>query len=276
MVPIQLKNLTPVGTPIRNVINEKKGSNTWPVANIWWAQTETESAEIAIVAAINAQTKTTGVTAVNSGSDDLGISLTAATEKSISVSFPQFVSSSSINTLDVTNSGLSEGSVNPPYALAGTSVMTLPTVAKTGTVTINGIDVDITIGTTSKDDNRNAIIDAINAAIDDAVNNGNADLVGITATNAGDSKGITFASADGRAIKMGLSSGLTAADTGLKPNVLLSMDLSATDTLVTVRDKINTISGMTATIVQGGTDTDPCIICQLKAPQVRPTIFMPM
>ena len=219
----------------------------------------------AIVAAINAQTKSTGVTAINSGSDDLGISLTAATGKYIAVSFPQLVGSSAINTLDVTNSGLSEGTVNPPYALAGTSAMTLPTVAKTGTVTINGIDVEITVGTTSKDDNRNAIVDAINAAIDDAVNNGNADLVGITATNAGDSKGITFASADGRAIKMGLSTGLTAADTGLKPNVLLSMDLNATDTLVTVRDKINTISGMTATIVQGGTDTDPLYYLSVKS-----------
>lgn len=219
----------------------------------------------AIVAAINAQTKTTGVSAVNNGSDDQGISLTAATGKSISVSFPQFIGSSTINTLDVTNSGLSEGTVNPPYALAGTSAMTLPTVAKTGTVTINGIDVEITVGTTSNDDNRNAIVDAINAAIDDAVNNGNADLVGITATNAGDGKGITFSSADGRAIKMALSSGLTAADTGLKPNVLLSMDLSATDTLVTVRDKINTISGMTATIVQGGTDTDPLYYLSVKS-----------
>ena len=218
----------------------------------------------AVVAAINAQTKTTGVTAVNNGSDDLGISLTAATGKSISVSFPQLVGSA-INVLDVTNSGLSEGSVNPPYALAGTSVMTLPSVAKTGTVTINGIDVEITVDTTSTDDNRNAIVDAINAAIDDAVNNGNADLVGITATNAGDSKGITFASADGRAIKMGLSSGLTAAETGLKPNVLLSMDLSATDTLVTVRDKINTIAGMTSTIVQGGTDTDPLFYLSVKS-----------
>ena len=219
----------------------------------------------AIIAAINAQTKTTGVTAVNNGSDDLGISLTAATGKSISVSFPQLVGSSSINALDVTNSGLSEGTVNPPYALAGTATMTLPTTAKTGTVTINGIDVAITVGTASKDDNRNAIVDAINAAIDDAVNNGNADLVGITATNSGDSKGITFTSADGRAIKMGLSSELTAAETGLKPNVLLSMDLSASDTLVTVRDKINTISGMTATIVQGGTSSDPLYYLSVKS-----------
>ena len=44
MVPIQLKNLTPVGTPIKNVMKEKNGSNTWPVANKWCAQTETESA----------------------------------------------------------------------------------------------------------------------------------------------------------------------------------------------------------------------------------------
>ena len=38
---------------MRKVIKEKKGSNTCPLANIWWAQTETESAAIAIVAAIN-------------------------------------------------------------------------------------------------------------------------------------------------------------------------------------------------------------------------------
>ena len=52
IVPIQLKNLTPVGTPIKNVIKEKNGRRTCPLANIWWAHTATESAEIAIVAAI--------------------------------------------------------------------------------------------------------------------------------------------------------------------------------------------------------------------------------
>ena len=52
IVPIQLKNLTPVGTPIKKVIKEKKGRRTCPVANIWCAQTATESAAIAIVAAI--------------------------------------------------------------------------------------------------------------------------------------------------------------------------------------------------------------------------------
>ena len=32
IVPIQLKNLIPVGTAIRNVMNEKNGSSTAPVA----------------------------------------------------------------------------------------------------------------------------------------------------------------------------------------------------------------------------------------------------
>ena len=53
IVPIQLKNLTPVGTPIKNVINEKKGRSTCPEANIWCAHTATDNAEIAMVAAIN-------------------------------------------------------------------------------------------------------------------------------------------------------------------------------------------------------------------------------
>src|SRR3954471_23337606 len=39
MVPIQLKNLMPVGTAIRYVRKEKKGSSTAPVANMWCAQT---------------------------------------------------------------------------------------------------------------------------------------------------------------------------------------------------------------------------------------------
>jgi len=218
----------------------------------------------AIVAAINAQTKTTGVTATDNNSDEQGISLSAASGKSISVSFPQMIGSS-FNVLDATNSGLSEATVNPPYKLDGTPTMVLPKLAKAGTVTINGIDIPINVGTVSNDNNRSAIVDAINNAITDAVNNGNNDLVGITASNDGDSKGITFSSIDGRAIKMGLSSNLTAADTGLKPNVLLSMDLTSSDTLVTVRDKINTISGMTANIVQGGTDASPLYYLSVKS-----------
>jgi hypothetical protein len=50
MVPIQLKNLIPVGTAIRYVMKEKKGSSTAPVANMWCAHTATDSAAIDSVA----------------------------------------------------------------------------------------------------------------------------------------------------------------------------------------------------------------------------------
>ena len=50
IVPIQLKNLIPVGTAIRNDITEKNGSSTAPVANMWCAHTVIDSAAIASVA----------------------------------------------------------------------------------------------------------------------------------------------------------------------------------------------------------------------------------
>src|SRR3954471_5721969 len=50
IVPIQLKNFTPVGTAMRNVMNEKNGSSTCPVGNMWCAHTVTDSPVIAIVA----------------------------------------------------------------------------------------------------------------------------------------------------------------------------------------------------------------------------------
>ena len=49
-MPIQLKNFTPVGTAIRNVMNEKNGSSTAPVAYMWCAHTAIDSAAMAIVA----------------------------------------------------------------------------------------------------------------------------------------------------------------------------------------------------------------------------------
>ena len=51
MVPTQLKNFTPVGTAIRKVMNEKNGSSTAPVVNMWCAHTVIDSPAIAIVAA---------------------------------------------------------------------------------------------------------------------------------------------------------------------------------------------------------------------------------
>ncbi len=50
IVPIQLKNFTPVGTAMRNDRNEKNGSSTAPVANMWWAHTAADSMVMAMVA----------------------------------------------------------------------------------------------------------------------------------------------------------------------------------------------------------------------------------
>src|SRR3954451_7393017 len=46
IVPIQLKNFTPVGTAMRNDRNEKNGSSTAPVASMWCAHTVLDRPEI--------------------------------------------------------------------------------------------------------------------------------------------------------------------------------------------------------------------------------------
>ena len=50
IVPIQLKNFTPVGTAMSIVMNAKNGSSTAPVTYMWCAHTVTDRAAIAIVA----------------------------------------------------------------------------------------------------------------------------------------------------------------------------------------------------------------------------------
>ena len=50
IVPIQLKNFTPVGTAISSDSQLKKGSSTAPVANMWCAQTPIDRAAMASVA----------------------------------------------------------------------------------------------------------------------------------------------------------------------------------------------------------------------------------
>ena len=50
IVPIQLKNFTPVGTAMSIVIRAKYGRLTAPVTYMWWAQTAIDSAAIAMVA----------------------------------------------------------------------------------------------------------------------------------------------------------------------------------------------------------------------------------
>src|SRR5438874_2856891 len=53
IVPIQLKNLMPVGTAMRNDMNEKNGFSTAPVVNMWWAHTVIDSPAMAIDASTN-------------------------------------------------------------------------------------------------------------------------------------------------------------------------------------------------------------------------------
>ena len=50
MVPIQLKNLMPVGTAMSRLKKEKNGSSTAPVVNMWCAHTPVDRAAIAMVA----------------------------------------------------------------------------------------------------------------------------------------------------------------------------------------------------------------------------------
>ena len=51
MVPIQLKNLIPVGTAISRDMAAKKGSSTAPVVYMWWAHTPIERIPMDSVAA---------------------------------------------------------------------------------------------------------------------------------------------------------------------------------------------------------------------------------
>ena len=50
IVPIQLKNLIPVGTAMSRLRREKNGRSTTPVVNMWCAHTPVDSAAIDIVA----------------------------------------------------------------------------------------------------------------------------------------------------------------------------------------------------------------------------------
>ena len=54
IVASQLKNLTPVGTAMRNVKKAKNGRYTAPVVNMWCAQTVNPRAPMDAVATTNA------------------------------------------------------------------------------------------------------------------------------------------------------------------------------------------------------------------------------
>ena len=70
IVPIQLKNLMPVGTAIANEARLKNGRLTAPVVNMWWAQTVIERLAMAIVARTNAEVSEDRLPAEDR--DDLG------------------------------------------------------------------------------------------------------------------------------------------------------------------------------------------------------------
>lgn len=88
----------------------------------------------------------------------------------------------------------------------------MSTAATDGTVSINGVAIEVATGTASTTDNRNSVISAINAK---------SDQTGVIASDGGDGSGVILTAADGRNIDVALNSGtsgsqnLTAASTGL-------------------------------------------------------------
>lgn len=78
--------------------------------------------------------------------------------------------------------------------------------ATTGTLTLNGVDIDLATGGVSASDDRNAVISAINAR---------SDQTGVVASDGGDAGGVTLTAADGRNIDVSLGGTLTGASTGL-------------------------------------------------------------
>lgn len=91
----------------------------------------------------------------------------------------------------------------------GGSAQTLGAAAS-GTLTVNGVDIDIAVGDASNSANRAAVVEAINAK---------SEQTGVVAIDTGaDSTGVVLEAADGRNITVAdsaVASGLTEANTGL-------------------------------------------------------------
>ena len=94
--------------------------------------------------------------------------------------------------------------------VVGGSAMTVPGAALDGTLTLNGVDIDIAVGVASNAANRAAVVQAINAK---------SDQTGVVAVDSGsDTNGVELRAADGRNITITDSnpaSALTEAATGL-------------------------------------------------------------
>jgi flagellin len=79
----------------------------------------------------------------------------------------------------------------------------------TGTLTLNGVDIDLATGGVNASDDRNAVVSAINAR---------SDQTGVVASDGGDAGGVTLTAADGRNISVsfgGVGGDLSSASTGL-------------------------------------------------------------
>ncbi len=97
------------------------------------------------------------------------------------------------------------------------SVGSAMTAASTdGTITLNGVDIEIATGGANSSDDRNSVVSAINAK---------SDQTGVVAIDGGDASGVILQAADGRNIELTLNTGtggsqnLTEASTGLSAGV---------------------------------------------------------
>jgi len=88
--------------------------------------------------------------------------------------------------------------------VAAGSAMTA--AATSGSITLNGVDINVATGGASASDDRNSIISAINSK---------SDQTGVVAEDGGDSSGVVLKAADGRNIEVGYTGTLTDAATGL-------------------------------------------------------------
>lgn len=130
----------------------------------------------------------------------------------------------------------------------GGSNMTATPAATTGAITLNGVAINITTGASSTSQNRQAVVDAINAR---------SEQTGVMAVDTGsDSGGVVLEAADGRNITIeeatGGGSTLTEASTGLNFTADSTETFTGGFTLVSRDGSDVVIDGGDGTITGGG------------------------
>ncbi|BFM16580.1 hypothetical protein R50073_27630 [Maricurvus nonylphenolicus] len=132
---------------------------------------------------------------------------------------PSQASSDTASTADASFSAIAKvAAINAKSDATGVTAEVIDNVASgsemtaaatSGTLTLNGVDIDLATGGVSASDDRNAVISAINAR---------SDQTGVIASDGGDAGGVTLTAADGRNIDVsfgGVGGTLTSASTGL-------------------------------------------------------------